>query len=144
ARMSGEELSDGLVGAAILVCNDYEFEILKQKTRFDRPAILNKVETLIVTKGEHGSSIVNRDGEQQVVAVAPRRIVDPTGVCDAFRGGLLKGLAMGPPAHIAAKIGSVAAPYALEHLGGTSHAYTFAEFMKRYEEHFPPLRVDST
>jgi adenosine kinase len=143
ARMSGDELSDGLVGATILVCNDYEFEILKQKTGFDQPAILNKVETLIVTKGEHGSSIVTREGEQQVVAVAPRRIVDPTGVGDAFRGGLLKGLAVGLPAHIAAQIGSVAATYALEHLGGTSHAYTFAEFMKRYEEYFPPLRVDS-
>src|SRR5262245_19557898 len=143
ARMSGDELSDGLVGAAILVCNDYEFEILKQKTGFDQPAILNKVETLIITKGEHGSSIVTREGEQQVVAVAPRRIVDPTGVGDAFRGGLLKGLAVGLPAHIAAQIGSVAATYALEHLGGTSHAYTFAEFMTRYEKHFPPLRVDS-
>jgi len=57
---------------------------------------------------------------------------------------LIKGLALGLPAHIAAQLGSVAATYALEHLGGLSHAYTFTEFMTRYEEHFPPLRVDST
>jgi adenosine kinase len=141
ARMSGDELTDGLVGAAILICNDYEYEILKQKTGLDEPAILKKTETLIITKGERGSSILTREGHTQVAAVAPRRIVDPTGVGDAFRGGLIKGLAFGLPAHVAAQLGSVAATYALEHLGGSSHAYTFREFMTRYEEHFPPLSV---
>jgi adenosine kinase len=143
ARMSGVELADGLVGAAILVCNDYEYELLKQKTGFDDQTILHKTETLIITKGEHGSSIVSRAGETHVAAVQPRRIVDPTGVGDAFRGGLIKGLSLNLPAHIAAQLGSVAATYALEHLGGLSHAYTVTEFTARYEEHFPPLSVDS-
>ena len=71
ARMSGVELADGLVGAAILVCNDYEYELLKQKTGFDDQAILHKTETLIITKGEHGSSIVSRAGETHVAAVKP-------------------------------------------------------------------------
>src|SRR5262245_52593372 len=141
ARMSGDELMDGLVGASILVCNDYEYELLKQKTGLGEPAILEKTDTLIITKGEHGSSILTGKGQSHVAAVAPRRIVDPTGVGDAYRGGLIKGLALGLPAHIAARLGSVAATYALEHLGGTSHAYTFAEFMTRYEEHFPPLNA---
>ena len=144
ARMAGDELLEGLVGAALLVCNDYEYEILKQKTGLSGGDILKNVETLIITKGEHGSSIVTRAGETHVAAVTPRRVVDPTGVGDAFRGGLIKGLAAGLPAHVAAQLGSVAATYALEHLGGLSHAYTFAEFMKRYEEHFPPLSVIST
>jgi adenosine kinase len=144
ARMSGDELADGLVGSAILVCNDYEYEILKQKTGLDQAAILKATRTLIVTKGEHGSSVITQEGEQHVASVTPRRIVDPTGVGDAFRGGLIKGLALGLPAHTAAQLGSVAATYALEHLGGTSHAYTLKEFMARYETHFPPLRVDST
>jgi adenosine kinase len=143
ARMSGDELTDGLIGASILVCNDYEYELLKQKTGLDELAILEKAGTLIVTKGEHGSSIITGDGETHVASVRPRRIVDPTGVGDAFRGGLIKGLSLGLPAHIAAQLGSVAAAYALEHLGGTSHAYTFGEFMTRYEEHFPPLSVNS-
>jgi adenosine kinase len=144
ARMAGDELTDGLIGASILVCNDYEYELLKQKAGLDEQEILKNTETLIITRGERGSSIVTREGEHHVAAVAPRRIVDPTGVGDAFRGGLIKGLALGLPAHVAAQLGSVAATYALEHLGGTSHAYTFKEFMTRYEEHFPALRVDST
>ena len=73
--------------------------------------------------------------------MTPRRIVDPTGVGDAFRGGLMKGIAFGLPYAESAQIGSVAATYALEHLGGQSHAYTFPEFMARYAEHFAPLKV---
>ena len=70
-------------------------------------------------------------------AVTPRQIVDPTGVGDAFRGGLMKGLALGLPRRMAARIGSVAATYCLEHLGGTYHSYTWDEFEERYK---PALR----
>ena len=69
----------------------------------------------------------------------PRRIVDPTGVGDAFRGGLMKGMAAGASLQMCAQLGSVAATYALEHLGGQSHAYTLDEFTTRYEAHFGPL-----
>ena len=72
-------------------------------------------------------------------AVPPRAIVDPTGVGDAFRGGLLKGLATGSSLEVACRLGSVAATYALEHLGGTSHAYTWEEFRTRYATHFGAL-----
>ncbi len=74
-------------------------------------------------------------------AVTPDRIEDPTGVGDAFRGGFMKGLAVKAPYEVCARIGSVAATYALEHLGGTSHAYTRKEFAARYEKHFGPLHV---
>ncbi len=141
ARMSGDELKDGTVGAAIVIVNDYEYEILKQKTGLDEQAILDTSGALIVTKGEHGSSILTTDGQVDVAAVTPHRIVDPTGVGDAFRGGLMKGIGMGLDYAQAAQIGSVAATYALEHLGGQSHSYTFREFMERYDAHFPPLTI---
>jgi adenosine kinase len=141
ARMSGEELKEGAIGASVVICNDYEWEILKQKTGLDEAQILRQSQALIVTRGEHGSTILTRDGKADVSPVTPRRIVDPTGVGDAFRGGLMKGIALGLPYDEAAQIGSVAATYALEHLGGQSHAYTFHEFMDRFEEHFPPLKV---
>ncbi len=141
ARMSGDELKEGAAGASIVICNDYEFEILKQKSGLDEAAILRHSEALIVTRGEHGSTIITANERVSVSAVTPRRIVDPTGVGDAFRGGLMKGIALGLPYPEAAQIGSVAATYALEHLGGQSHAYTFQEFMQRYEDRFPPLRI---
>ncbi|MBS1818727.1 MAG: carbohydrate kinase family protein [Acidobacteria bacterium] len=141
ARMSGDELKDGTIGASVVICNDYEYEILKQKTGLDEADILRHTEALIVTRGEHGSTIIANDDRIDVRAVTPRRIVDPTGVGDAFRGGLMKGLAIGLDYAQAAQIGSVAATYALEHLGGQSHSYSFQEFMDRYEEHFPPLKL---
>ena len=136
ARMSGEELRDGLVGAALVICNDYEFELVRQKTGLDERAILAHTQALVVTRGEHGCWIYEGDRRIEVPAVTPYRIVDPTGVGDAFRGGFMKGLARGADYETCGRLGSVAATYALEHLGGQSHAYNWPEFRARYESHF--------
>lgn len=141
ARMSGDELREGIVGAALVICNDYEFELIRQKTGMSEADILEKSEVLIVTRGEKGSSILERGKQTDVPAVEPTRIADPTGVGDAFRGGFMKGLATGASYTVCAQVGSVAATYALEHLGGSSHAYSHAEFKERYENHFGPLSL---
>ena len=141
ARMSGDELRSGIVGARVVVCNDYEFELIRQKAGMGEEDVLRSAAALIVTRGEHGSAIYTAGGRQDVQAAPPRRIVDPTGVGDAFRGGLLKGLALGLDYAVAAQIGSVAATYALEHLGGTSHSYSISEFRHRYEQHFGALTI---
>jgi len=139
ARMSGDELKDGIKGAHILICNDYEFELIRQKTEMGEKEVLAEVDILIITKGEKGSTIITKKGSTDVPAVEPRKVADPTGVGDAFRGGLMKGFAMGLAAEEAAKIGSVAATYCLEHLGGTYHSYTWDEFEERYRQHFGAL-----
>jgi adenosine kinase len=141
ARMSGEELIDGLLGAAVLIVNDYELEILKQKTGLDEDALVARTGTLVVTRGEHGSSLITADERMDVTAVTPREIVDPTGVGDAFRGGLMKGMVAGLDLQTCGQLGSVAAAYALEHLGGTSHSYGLDEFAARYERHFGPIAL---
>ena len=141
ARLSAEDLREGLAGAYILVCNDYEFEIIRQKTGMGEADLLRHTEALVVTRGERGASIVTGDRTFEIPAVPPRRIVDPTGVGDAFRAGFMKGLAMGAPFEICGRLGSVAATYVLEHLGGQSHAYTLEEFAERYKEHFGPLEA---
>ncbi len=141
ARMSGEDLREGLTGAAMVIVNDYELELLRQKTGLSEHDILKLARALIITRGEQGSSVVTADGWVDVAAVMPHRIVDPTGVGDAFRGGLMKGIALGLPYEISARMGSVAATYALEHLGGLSHAYTWDEFKLRYQEHFGALTI---
>jgi adenosine kinase len=136
ARMSGDELRDGLIGATLVICNDYEFELIRQKTGMDERAVFDAGGTLVITRGEAGCSIYDRSGRIDVAAVPPHRIVDPTGVGDAFRGGFMKGMAVGESYRRCAQLGSVAATYALEHLGGQSHAYTRDEFQDRLEMHF--------
>lgn len=139
ARMSGDQLCDGITGAFMVICNDYEMELIRQKTALNESDIITQAAVLVVTRGEHGCRIYTADGVEDVQAVPPHRIEDPTGVGDAFRGGFMKGLAMGAPYGVCGQLGSVAATYALEHLGGTSHAYTWDEFKRRYEVHFGAL-----
>ena len=139
ARMGGDQLTDGIVGSFMVICNDYEFELIRQKTGLGEQDVLAQVPLLVITKGEHGCTVMTRDRSVDVPAVSPDRIADPTGVGDAFRGGFMKGLATRLPYETCARFGSVAATYALEHLGGTYHAYTWGEFAARYEKHFGPL-----
>jgi adenosine kinase len=136
ARMSGAELSDGIKGAKVVICNDYEFELIRQKTGLTEETILEHAELLVITRGEQGCSLYEGGQRTDVPAVAPRAIVDPTGVGDAFRGGFMTGMAEGASYTVSAQLGTVAATYALEHLGGQSHSYTRGEFNERYAEHF--------
>jgi adenosine kinase len=142
ARMGGDELRDGLAGAAILIVNDYELALLKQKTGLEEPALLDAAGALIVTHGEQGAWVYTPDRAVSVRAVPPHREVDPTGVGDAYRGGLMKGLAHGLDLEVCAQLGSVAATYALEHLGGQSHSYTWPEFAARFEEAYGALPAE--
>ena len=116
---------------------------MRQKTGLDETSILEHTQALVVTRGEHGCTIVAPDRRMDVPAVKPLRIADPTGVGDAFRGGFMKGLAHGAEYDVCARLGAVAAAYALEHLGGQSHAYTWPEFRARYEQNFGPPGVGS-
>jgi adenosine kinase len=141
ARSSPEELRAGIIGATYLICNDYEFELIRQKTGLDEQQILERTEALIITRGEKGSSILLKGRRIDVPVVPEHRIADPTGVGDAYRGGLMKGLACGADWEVCGRLGSVAATFALEHLGGMSHAYTWEEFATRYEQHFGPLSL---
>jgi adenosine kinase len=139
--MEGDQLAAGVTGAFMVIVNDYELELLRQKTGMGEAEIVKHAPLLVVTRGEKGCSIYTRGGVEDVAAVPPHRIADPTGVGDAFRGGFMKGLAMGAPNRVCAQLGSVAATYALEHLGGTSHAYTWQEFSDRYAQHFGKLQA---
>jgi len=150
ARLSGDELRDGITGARLVISNDYEFELIRQKTGLGEDGVLCLATALMITRGEEGCSLYEKPGSgirdsgfarTDVKAITPHRIIDPTGVGDAFRGGLMKGMAIGKSFKECAQLGTVAATYALEHLGGQSHAYTVKEFSHRYAEHFGSLSL---
>ena len=141
ARSSAEEINAGLLGAYIVIVNDYELELIRQKTGKNEADILAHSQALIVTKGEKGSAILLRGQTIEIPVVPEERVIDPTGVGDSYRSGLLKGLAVGADWETCGRLGSVAATYALEHVGGQSHAFTWDEFKARYEAHFGPLQL---
>ena len=135
-RLSGEDLFLGLEGSALLTVNEYEFSLIQEKTGLNEAQILEQVGGLLVTKGDEGS-LLSVNGEQYAIpAVPPRRVVEPTGAGDAFRGGLMRGIQLGLPWAIAGRMGALAATYVLEQLGTQNHHYTTAEFVTRYRQHF--------
>jgi adenosine kinase len=142
ARLTGEELSDGLSGASILIVNDYEFGVLTQKTALSREDLEGRVDVLVVTHGAEGSTIsVAQEGDERARHQIPAArleadAADPTGVGDAFRAGLIRGARIGASWPVAGRIGSVAAVYGLEAVGPQPPRYSIPEFVKRYQRNF--------
>jgi adenosine kinase len=135
-RLEGPELCRDLEGAYFLFVNDYEFGLISKKTGLELADMLKHVKVLVITRGKDGSSIYTDGQEINIPTVPEVRIVDPTGVGDAFRGGFLTGYARGWDWELCGQIGSLAATYCLEQQGTQNHRYTRAEFVKRFREHF--------
>lgn len=136
ARVEGDELLEGVDGAWLLIVNDYEFEALKKKTGRTHDDLAALAEIIIVTRGEDGSDIYSPDSTIHVPIFPAARIADPTGVGDGYRGGLLKGIAMGWPWEISGRLGALAAAYVLEQRGTQTHRYSPEEFVARFRKHF--------
>jgi adenosine kinase len=136
ARVDGDELLDGLTGAEILIMNDYEYSILQKKTGLNETQIQERVNTVIVTLGEEGSRIVTAEEELLVPVAKPNAVLEPTGVGDAYRAGLLKGLVRGYRWPVTGRIATLAAVYVIEHPGPQPKPYTIEEFVARYRENF--------
>jgi len=139
AQLGGEDLLAGLEGAAIFIGNEYEFGVIEKTTELAEAELRARVPVLIVTRGSEGSTIALRDGAQ-TITVPPARVeateVDPTGVGDAYRAGLLAARLAGLPWDVAGRVGSIAAVYALETIGPQPQPYTLAEFRARYQANF--------
>lgn len=150
-RLSGEELREGVRGARMLILNDYEYEMFQKKTGLSEAEILTLTPTIVVTKGERGSTVICLDCEPEdliglpdasrlkvieIPVVPPRCVSDPTGVGDAYRAGVIKGLVCGYSWETIGRLASLAATYVIETYGPQSHRYTPFEFVARYQEHF--------
>lgn len=137
-------LRDAITGALALVCNDYELNMISNRTGLSPQQMLGRALWLVTTLGAEGAKVQGADGtETHIPAARVEKVVDPTGAGDAQRGGLLKGLAMGLPMAEAAKLGSIAASFAIERLGTQEHKYSPAQFAERYEATFrEPLKIN--
>lgn len=136
ARVDGAALAAGVDGAHILIVNEYEYDALRKKTGFSHDDLMARAGTVIVTRGMSGTDIYTPDATYHIPIVPADVIKDPTGVGDAFRAGLLKGLAAGWPWEISGRVGALAATYVLEQVGTQNHRYTRAEFVARFRQHF--------
>lgn len=133
--MSASQLMDMMRGAYALISNDYELALIQDMTGLDIPGLLTLCQTVITTLGKRGSVIKSRTGEIAVPAVrAPA--LDPTGAGDAFRAGLLKGLALGLDLEISARLGAVTAAFCVEGPGPQDYTFTPEAFKARLRDNF--------
>jgi adenosine kinase len=129
---NGEELAQFVREARYVVVNDYEFQLLKERTGQNGESIAKQVEALIVTRGPEGALIRTRDGEQEVSVVKADAIKDPTGCGDAFRSGLLYGLLNDLDLVTMCRIGSVMGAIKIGHQGCQNHNPTLDEIKDRF------------
>jgi len=135
--MFGREELDTFVNAASWVAvNDYEWQMLQQKTGWGVRDVTERVKALIVTRGANGSVIYTRDGEIEVPSARPLAVVDPTGCGDAYRAGLLHGLLRGLDWESTGRIASLMGAIKIETRGPQNHRFTREEFDRRLAENF--------
>jgi adenosine kinase len=137
---SGEELARFVGQAAWVTVNDYEWQLLQQKTGWSVGEPTQRVAALIVTRGAAGSVIYTRDAELVIPSAPAAAVVDPTGCGDAYRAGLIHGLLHGldwvSTGHIASLMGAIK----IESRGTQNHRFTRAAFAARLASAFPPAR----
>ena len=134
--ISRTDLVDGIDGAHILIVNDYEFNLITDKTDLALADILAMTDVFIITRGADGSSIYT-EGHQIDIPVVPNvSVADPTGAGDAYRSGLLAAYQNNLSWLEAGRMGTITATYALEEYGTQKHSYTVDQFAQRYFDNF--------
>ena len=135
-----ETLLAGLDSAWLVVGNDYELELVRNRTGRS-VADLAERSIVALTQGARGSRLHAGGEVVEVAAVPPLRVVDPTGAGDAYLAGLMAGLRRGLDLAAAGRMAALAATYAVEHQGPQAHRFTPAEFTARYREVFGGTRA---
>jgi adenosine kinase len=138
-QWDGKVLKDWIEGSTLLISNDYELELIIKMTGLDKKSLLGLTGTIITTTGEKGSLVSSACSDEDIGVAKVTSVVDPTGAGDAYRAGLVKGLAMGKDMLTSAKMGAVAAAYDVEKYGTQEHRFSYEDFLNRYRENFGDL-----
>lgn len=139
ARLSGEEIRKLIDGATYLFTNDYEWDLLLQKSGWSEAEVMQQIDLRVTTLGEKGVDLVGRDGTFVHVDVLPETHKDdPTGIGDAFRAGFLTGRGAGLSLERAAQLASLVATLVLEAPGPQEWAWDKDAGVKRLADAYGP------
>lgn len=133
---NGDELLDFVEKADYIAVNDYEAQLLQSLTGNTLNKLATRVNALIETKGAEGSVIYAQGKQFKIPAVRPEKVIDPTGCGDAYRAGLLYGIAQGMDWQETGQLASLMGTLKIAYRGGQNHRYTRDEIGQRYFEAF--------
>lgn len=131
-----EELRAFIGQASWVAVNDYEWQLLQQKSGWGVRELTERVDALIVTRGAEGSVIHAKGREHEIPPAVPSAVVDPTGCGDAYRAGLIHGLLRGLDWETTGRIASLMGAIKIEARGTQNHRFGAAEFADRYRSSF--------
>jgi adenosine kinase len=129
--LQAQDLREVITGCKLLIVNDYEFNLIMDKTGLAKDELLALPETTIITLGGAGSELYSQTGKLTIPSFKAAKVIDPTGAGDAYRGGLLSGLINGNDLETSAIQGSVCASFAVECNGTQVYSFTPEEFDNR-------------
>lgn len=132
----GEELMAFIDMASYVAVNDYESQMLTDRTGLAPAEIAKRVDGLVVTRGAHGSIVYTEGKRIDIDPVKPAEVNDPTGCGDAYRAGLLYGLMNDFDWQTVGSIASLMGSIKISHYGTQNHAFTPQEFSDRFNEAF--------
>ncbi|KJV07747.1 carbohydrate kinase family protein [Methylocucumis oryzae] len=133
---SGAELLTFVDQATWLTLNDYESELMQERTGLTLEQLAERVQALIVTLGSKGSKIYTEGRCIDIPAALPKAVNDPTGCGDAYRAGLLYGLMNEYDWETTGRIASLMGAIKIEHHGTQNHRFDLTGFKQRYHENF--------
>ncbi len=132
----GAELLEFVRLADFVAVNDYEGQMLQEKTQLRLDQIAQQVKALVVTLGAKGSLIFTGGQQLEIPCVKADSVVDPTGCGDAYRAGLLYGIANGMDWQHTGRLASLVGALKIAHRGGQNHRFTRDEVADRFKQHF--------
>jgi adenosine kinase len=133
---SGPELLELMAGASALTVNDYEARVVEEKTGKSVAELARTMDAVVVTRGGEGSSVYAAGRQVDIPAVKPEALVDPTGCGDAYRSGLLYGMAREWSWEKSARLASVMGSIKIAHRGGQNHNPAREVIARRFHEAF--------
>ncbi len=133
---NGEELMSFVNLADYVTVNDYEAELLQERTGKSLEVLAKQVKALIVTLGAKGSVIHAGGKTFEIPSVKPAAILDPTGCGDAFRAGLLYGITNGMDWATTGRLASLLGSIKIAQRGGQNHRFTRDDIAAQYQTHF--------
>ncbi len=133
---NGAELLTFIDQANYVTLNDYESELMQERTGLSLTQIAERVEALIITLGAQGSKIYTQGQCITIPAAKPHAVLDPTGCGDSYRAGLLFGLMNEYDWEVTGRIASLMGALKIEHNGTQNHTFTMADFKQRFHENF--------
>ncbi|OGT29510.1 MAG: sugar kinase [Gammaproteobacteria bacterium RBG_16_51_14] len=132
----GSSLTHFIDQAAWVTVNDYEWQLMQERTGLSPHDITERVKALIITRGGDGSVIYVQDKRYEIPAATPKAVEDPTGCGDAYRAGLLYGLLNELDWETTGRIASLLGAIKIESHGTQNHVFTLDEFRTRFKENF--------